>query len=318
MRLRFSVAACAFALAGCRGVVGFDTNDDVLAPLLKADAGPGDDAGDAGSGPPLEILRAGQGVAFSSAVLAACPRLRIRMWGAGGGNFEAEEQMTVPGGPGGFTEIVLEQAAGAEPFHYWVGSAGTLASGGLPGGARGGPTKGIYLGPGGGGYSAIALADGTLLAVAGGGGGACFQTDGTGGMGRGGAGGGTSALSGGGTYPGLGASTQGGNGAAAMNAGAAGVSLAGGVGGGNLALFVPPAGGGGGGLFGGGGGGTDEEAWCGAGGGGSGFVESARIVSGATVTGAIDKPPEFDDVQRTAVHAGESGKDGLIVVRCDE
>ena len=206
--------------------------------------------------------------------------MRIRAWGAGGG--QSAGGVICGGGYGGYVETIVP-VTGGESLRVIVGGAGPNAVGsvgglgGTPGGGGRSRTGSGQAGGGGGGFSGVFR--GTIpLAIAGGGGG----------------GGGTTAASrcpggGGGGLRGLsapfstggGGGTQSAGGAASGNGGSTpGTSLQGGNGG----VLNDSGGGGGGGYFGGGGGqGASSDADSG--GGGSGFVSGTAVMfTGATPT----------------------------------
>jgi hypothetical protein len=230
-------------------------------------------------------------------VLPGCSRIRIKAWGAGGGNGSANTL----GAAGGFASVEVDSVPG-NSILVVVGGPGLNAPGqgpgmgGVPGGGNGGSSN-SQGGGGGGGFSGVftggAIDATTAIVIAGGGGG---SGGGNGGQRRGGAGGGTdgqaSTASAGGTQTTGFASLMGGNGG----------SQGSGDGGG----------GGGGGWFGGfGGNGANSDAF--GGGGGSGYARPSASTPVLT-TGSVAVPGNDGDADRGS--AGEPGAAGLVVIDC--
>jgi hypothetical protein len=226
------------------------------------------------------------------AVPDRCTRMRVKAWGAGGGNGQGNTKAAA----GGFAVVELTATPG-EAMMVVVGAPGQNAqnapgAGGAPGGGSGGSGS-SQDGGGGGGFSGVfagAIEVANALAIAGGGGGA--------GGGNGndpGAGGGMTGQNGGGT----GGTQLDGFG-----------SLAGGPGGnqGN----GDGGGGGGGGWFGGQGGpGANSDA--GGGGGGAAFA-TTRATFQLLVAGDRRTPGSSVDPDRGT--AGDPGMPGKVVIDC--
>ncbi len=190
----------------------------------------------------------------SFTVPAGVTRLRVKLWGAGGGGFYGTQ-----GGAGGFTDASFTVNSG-DSFTVVVGQGGSLSTNPVYGGGGN-----AFQGASGGGRSAI-RAGRLELVTAGGGGGASEA-------GSGGAGGGVKGQDGTGSGSG-GGGTQFAGGSSGGGASTPGSQFLGG--------FGENGGGGGGGYFGGGGGGD-----YGGGGGGSAFAfESATLHLQAGGTGA--------------------------------
>ncbi|HWO18028.1 MAG TPA: glycine-rich protein [Kofleriaceae bacterium] len=222
-----------------------------------------------------------------------CTRLRVKAWGAGGGN--GQGNMNAAGG--GFAVVEFAVTPG-ESLMVVIGGPGRSAqggqpgAGGTPGGGGNGGSGGDQDGGGGGGFSGV-FAGGvevaTAIAIAGGGGGSGGGTSNN----LPGAGGGANGQSGGG----LGGTQIDGS---ATLAGGAGVNQTDG------------GGGGGGGWFGGRGGpGASSDA--GGGGGGSAYA-TTRATFQLLVAGDRRTPGSSTDPDRGM--AGEPGMPGKVVIDC--
>lgn len=269
-------------------------------------------SGSAATCPPDNPTRDDCTVAYRSAgtfmytVPVGCTQLRVRAWGAGGGDGLGNMDAAAGGSARG-TVAVTE----AETLTVAVGGAGQNAidggtsAGGLHGGGLGANGSSSQGGGGGGGFSAVfrgGITQANALVLAGGGGGSGGGCCGH----LAGAGGGSSAQA---AASGGGGGTPTAGGAGSGN-GAAGSALQGGAGGPQSS--GDGGGGGGGGYFGGGGGsGVNTDAP--GGGGGSGFV-----AAGATATlleaGNRSTPGQADDSERMT--AGNRGVAGAVLLEC--
>lgn len=248
-------------------------------------------------------------------------RIRVKLWGGGGGSSESDYYFDVGLGDNVYIDGADGAAGGFVQADLIVHGGETLRVR-----VAGGGVKGTITGPtgaGGGGFSAIGNSSVWWIVAAGGGGaGQTAIEQSTGSGGQGGQGGGTSATGGDGSGFGI---SQGGTGATTGSAGTGGYSSInssgengdtdganeGGDGGNGLGAAggtngggsggTDGAGGGGGGYHGGGGGGggdmTDTANATGAAGGGGG---SNYIVSGALNT------TNTDSTNRNAVNTGDS------------
>jgi hypothetical protein len=244
-------------------------------------------------------------------------KLKVKMWGAGGGvpNYGAGHN----GGGGGYSNGSITFLSGTT-YELIVGQGGSGVAANRNAGAGGGGT-GIQFstgsvpilvaGGGGGGYS-------TTGRRAGAGGGSSGQA----GDGAGGGGGGTQSApgSGGVSSRRTGAAGSGRNGGQ-LNTGTFASSGGTGFGKGGDGAYNggdAGSGGGGGGYYGGGEGGGDVAAF--GGGGGSGYINVTYVENGVTIAGNYEIPANNSDADRgTAGSAGEgsnsstySGKSGLI------
>lgn len=267
------------------------------------------------------------GSAEEFTVPAGVTKLKIKMWGAGGGGYD-NVTYTANGGAGGYSFAEIDVTP-CEKLLTYVGQGGKAGIGGRSSGSGGGATA-IYRGS-------------TPLVVSGGGGGGAVQnTPGTISPSHGGAGGGNSGENGVGTCGGYGGSqtADGGavtcsrrSGVAGLN-GDGGEGAGGGSGSGNnfdgwiessrpfgmgkggrgfVYLADQGHGGGGGGYFGGGSGGGDAGGF--GGGGGSGYVPSG----GTNLTGSGNTPPKTSDNDyQSGIAIGgtssNSGGNGLLII----
>jgi hypothetical protein len=243
-------------------------------------------------------------------------KLKVKMWGAGGGvpNYGAGHN----GGGGGYSNGSITFLSGTT-YELIVGQGGSGVAANRNAGA-------------GGGGTGIQFSTGSVPILVAGGGGGGYTTTGR----RAGAGGGSSGQAGEGGGGGGGTqSAPGSGGASSRRTGAAGsgrnggqlntgtFASSGGTGfgkGGDGAYNGGDAGsgGGGGGYYGGGEGGGDVAAF--GGGGGSGYINVTYVENGVTIAGNYEIPANNSDVDRgTAGSAGEgsnsstySGKSGLI------
>lgn len=271
----------------------------------------------------------------SFVVPAACPRIAVQAWGAGGGASQAGSW----GGGGGVAQGSLDVTTGTT-FTVVVGQGGrgtttsTRGLGGWPNGGNGGNGGTSFQGGGGGGgYSGLfssTPAQATALVLAGGGAGANSMQGGAGGGVTGVSGtivgpcwnaatGGTSVTNGTGSTPKAGVVTA--------SSGGAGAAL---TGGGGAAGTQWGGGGGGAGYWGGGGGGGDD-GWnsCnyggpgtgGTGGGGGSARLGASILGGSTTAGSGRNPGGWLEAAYPSGIAlggsnGANGGDGLLVITC--
>lgn len=219
-------------------------------------------------------------------------RIKVQLWGAGGGPGWFSSTRYASGGSGGYVEgyitvVPLQNISivvGQGGSSTGTGRLNTGYSWGTGGGAAGGLANANASVGAGGGASYI-YSGGTTYAVAGGGGGASGYPSNIGSS-YGGAGGGTTGGNGGPGTATLAANSYGRGGTAAAGGvggtssmgaaynGDAGTAYQGGLGGdAYTTLLYTGGGGGGGGRYGGGGGaGDDTPGWCGGGGGGSSYT----------------------------------------------
>lgn len=264
-------------------------------------------------------------------------KIRVKMWGAGGGGsngYTSASRAGSDGGPGSYIEIILDVTPG-ETLTIIIGAGGgaaiddtsSAATGGVPGGGDGGPNSTNHGGGGaGGGLTAIKRGS-TILVCAGAGAGAggsiAAGTPMPGGAGdTTGTGYGSNVLHAGG--PGtFSRGGQGGDGA--MADGVFGASEAGGdgVSGG---AGEAASGGGGAGIFGGGGGGVDssgEDASSGGGGASYPLNDCEEFLYQTNGTKAAVKTDDPDYVPGASVggtgssagaYDATAGGNGLIAI----
>lgn len=228
-------------------------------------------------------------------VPTSCPRIRVKAWGAGGGNGAGNTGAAA----GGFAIVELAVTMG-ETYAIVVGAPGQAATanfgaGGAPGGGNGGSAN-SQDGGGGGGFSGVfamnMIAPEHAIVIAGGGGGS-------------GGGGGNNVRAG----AGGGASGQNGAGAGGTQTTGFG-PLAGGAGG---AQGNGDGGGGGGGGWFGGQGGNGANSDAGGGGGGAAYAGSTTTFQ-LLAPGNLQVPGQAMDPDRGV--AAAPGMPGKVIVSC--
>ena len=317
------------------------THDRFGATLLKNDAV----LVSSGYSPQCELYNVPKSQTFSYSgnvdeftVPAGVTKLKIKMWGAGGGGTSVDSIIQSVGGAGGYAYSEIDVTP-CEKLLIYVGKGGANSSN-IKGGASGGGATAIYR-------------DNTALIIAGGGGGGSVSNDLIDNIrviapSNGGAGGGNTGENGTGTCGGYGGS-QSSAGAAiscSRRSGVAGLNGDGGEGtgggsgsGNNIDGWIETNrpfgkgmggrgfiyngdkghGGGGGGYFGGASGGGDAGGF--GGGGGSGYVPSG----GTNLTGSGNTPPKTNDNDyQSGIAIGgtssNSGGNGLLIINyeyCD-
>jgi Glycine rich protein len=261
---------------------------------------------------------------FYTVTAAKKVKIKVRLWGAGGGG--SASSAPARGSGGGYTEGILDLAAGTYCFIVGQGGRGGgygyvtgSAAGGFPDGGIGStaPYLGYAVAGAGGGssrfggnitYANINSSSNVYYLIAGGGGGGCDYGAGYSYSGTDGGGGGLSGAKGSFYYPSgesL-ASTGGGGTQSAGGAGGTGGRLANGNAGSKYAGGSGTGGGGGGGYYGGGG----AAGYYACGGGGSGYIDST-VTNGVFATGRDGTSSQYFMAYATNAPSATTGYGGL-------